>query len=96
MQDIDTCVPLPTNHKKKNPDNKDTRTTVRLPPFTSLRTFRWSARAPNVPIEPKFGMTVMSSLVHSRECAKATALSVTSFGRTSSLKFENVVPGYDL
>ena len=35
----------------------------------------------------------MSSLVHSRECAKVTALSVSSFGRTSSLKFENVVPG---
>ena len=36
--------------------------------------------APNVLIEPKFGKTDMSSMVHSRKCAKARAISVSSFG----------------
>ena len=52
----------------------------RLQPFFSLRTFRFSALAPDVPIESKLNRVDMSSLVDSRECAKATARSVSSFG----------------
>ena len=36
--------------------------------------------APNVSLEPKFGRPDMTSLVHSRECAKTTAFFVSSFG----------------
>ena len=39
-----------------------------------------SPPAPDVSIEPKFGRPDMSSLAHSRGCAKATALLVSSFG----------------
>ena len=53
---------------------------ARLLPFFFTRTFRFSVLAPNVSIEPKFGRPDMSSLVHSRECVKATALFVSSFG----------------
>ena len=58
----------------KTPDNKDTGITSAAVFFT--RTFRSSVLS----IEPKFGRADMSSLVHSRECAKATALLVFSFG----------------
>ena len=53
--------------------------------------FSFSAQTPTVPCKPKYGRPDMSPSVHSRECAKATALFVSSFG--SSLKFENMVPG---
>ena len=36
--------------------------------------------ARNVSIEQNFGRRDMSSVVHSRECAKATTLFVSSFG----------------
>ena len=39
-----------------------------------------SPLAPNVPIEANFSRACMSFLVHSRECAEATALFVSSFG----------------
>ena len=68
------------NHEKKVSTTKTME--ARLPPFFSLtlRTFRVSALAPNVSIEVKFDRPDMSSLVHSRECAKAAALFVSSFG----------------
>ena len=59
---------------------------ARLPPFFFLRTFRFSALAPNVSIESKFDRPDMSSLVHSRECAKATALFASSFSFDSRKK----------
>ena len=62
-------------------------------PFFFLRTFRFSALAPNVPIEPNIGRADMGSLVHTREGAKATALSVSSSGADVVAEFENVVPG---
>ena len=74
---IDTCVALPTKHIK-SPDNKDIGSTPGAVFFT--RTFLLSPLAPTVSIEPKFGRADMSSFVHSRECAKATALFVSSFG----------------
>ena len=44
------------------------------------RTFRFSAQAPTVLCGPKIGRPDMSSLVHYRGFAKATALVVSSFG----------------
>ena len=38
-----------------------------------------SALAPNFPFELEFGKADMGSLVHSRECGKATAVPVPSF-----------------
>ena len=72
-----------TAHKKadiaKSPDNKAHGSTSAAVIF--VRTFRFSALlAPNVSMEPKFGRPeMMSSLVHSRGCAKETALFVSSF-----------------
>ena len=62
----------------KSPDNKANGSTSVCRRFL-VRTFRFSALAPNVSMEPKFASPDMSSLVHSRECAKATALFVSSF-----------------
>ena len=72
-----TCVALPTKHNKR-PDNKDNGSSSAAIFFP--RTFHFSALAPNVSIEPKFGRPDMSSLVHSCECTTATALFVSSFG----------------
>ena len=52
---------------------------ARLPPFF-YEDFSFSVQAPTVPCGPKFGRPDMSSLVYSRECARATALFVSSFG----------------
>ena len=41
--------------------------------------FRHSALAPNFSIDPIFRKGDMGSLVHSRECGEATAVSVASF-----------------
>ena len=87
-----SCAPVlhcPLN-TTKGPDNTDTGITSAA---FFLRIFRLSALAPNVSIEPKFGRADMSSLVHSRECAKATALFVSSFGADLVAEVENVVPG---
>ena len=50
-----------------------------LPLNFSCRTFRNSALAPIFSFEPYFGKAGMGSLVHSRECGKATAVFVPSF-----------------
>ena len=65
-------------HAKKSPDNKDNGSTSAA--FFSPRKFCCSGLAPYVSIEPKIGGPDMISLVQSRECAKATALFVLSFG----------------
>ena len=48
-----------------------------LPLNFSYRTFRHSALAPNFSIDLIFRKGDMGSLVHSRECGEATAVSVT-------------------
>ena len=50
-----------------------------LPINFSCWTFRNSALAPNFSFETWFGKADMGSLVHSRECGKAAAVSVPSF-----------------
>ena len=62
----------------KSPNNKDTGSTSAA--VFCTRTFCVSPLAPNVPIEANFSRACMSFLVHSRECAEATALFVSSFG----------------
>ena len=47
--------------------------------FFSCTIFRDSALAPNLAFEPSFGKADVVSLVHSRECVKATAVSMPSF-----------------
>ena len=44
-------------------------------------------------IDPLLGKTHMGSVVHSRECGEATAVSVTSSMQTSSPQLENALPG---
>ena len=48
-----------------------------LPLNFSYRIFRHSALAPNFSFDPIFREGDMGSLVHSRECGEATAVSVT-------------------
>ena len=72
-----TCVALPTNLFFCKRPNRQLEPP--LPLNFSCRTFRNYALAPNFPFEPKFGKADMGSLVHSRECGKATAVSVPSF-----------------
>ena len=66
-----------------------------LPLNFSYRIFRHSALAPNFSSDAVFGKGDMGSLVHSRECGEATAVSVTfyKYPWASLPKFENVVPG---
>ena len=62
----------------ETPNNEDTGTTSAAGLFPE--DIRFSALAPNVLIEPKFGGADMSSLVHSRKSANAIALSASSSG----------------
>ena len=50
-----------------------------LPLNFSCKIFRRSALAPNFSFDPIFRKGDTGSLVHSRECGEATAVSVTSF-----------------
>ena len=71
-----TCVAVPTcffnmhsNRQLESP-----------PPLNfSYRIFRHSALAPNFSFDPIFRKGDVGSLVHSRECREATAVSVTSY-----------------
>ena len=66
--------------KKKSPNVRSNRQLeAPLPLNFSSRIFRNSALAPNFSFHPKFGEADMGSLVHSRECGKATAVSMISF-----------------
>ena len=72
-----TCVTVPT--KKILPNLRSNRQLEPpLPLNFSSRIFRHSALAPNFSTDPIFRKGDTGSLVHSRECGKATAVSVTS------------------
>ena len=51
---------------------------IPVPMIFFLLDIRNSALAPKLSIDPVVGMADMGSLVHSRECGKATAVSVPS------------------
>ena len=73
-----TCVAVPTFFFFFLPNLRSNRQLeLRLPLNFSYRMFRRSALAPNFSFNPSFGKADMGSLVHSRECGKATAVSVT-------------------
>ena len=87
-----SLCPQKKNAIAKTPDHKDTGTTSAF--VFVLGAFGFSALAPNVPIEPKLGRAGMNSLLCTPvSVPKRQRFSCTSWGRTSSLKFENVVPG---
>ena len=79
-----------TAHEKnlilpKAPTTKRPEVESYRPPFfcffyKDFSFFCFFAPTPNVSIEAKFRRADMSSLVYSRDCAKATALFVSSFG----------------
>ena len=67
-----------TAHKntKKSPDNKASGSTSAAVIFEDISFFCSSS---TVPCEQIFARPDLSSLVHSRECAKATVLFMSSF-----------------
>ena len=70
------CVAMPTIFFCKQSDRQ---LEPPLPLNFSCRIFRISALAPNFPLLHYLARQDMGSLVHTRECGKATAVSVTSF-----------------
>ena len=78
--DVDnTRVAVPTK-KIFLPNLRSNRQLEPLLPLNfSYRIFRHFALDPNFTIDPIFRKGDMGSLVHSRECGEATAVSVTSF-----------------
>ena len=66
-------------HKTKFCKQSNRKLEAPLPLFFSCRIFRNSSLAPSFTFEGWCGKAGMGSLVHSRECGKATALCMTSF-----------------